>query len=51
MGDVKIVDDFLPTAGQLVLKDDGVKVIISLSKRSVPFFKAEAAKSKTSISV
>lgn len=51
MGDVKIVDDFLPTAGQLVLKDDGVKVIISLSKRSVPFSKAEAAKSKTSISV
>ena len=46
-----IVDDFLPTAGQLVLKDDGVKVIISLSKRSVHFFKAEAAKSKTSISV
>ena len=51
MGDVKIVDDFLPTAAQLVLKDDGVQVIISLSKRSVPFFKAEAAKSKTSISV
>jgi hypothetical protein len=48
LGDVEIVDDFLPPPDQLVLKDDGVKVTISLSKRSVAFFKAEAGRSKTS---
>ena len=48
MGDIEVVDDFLPPPEQLVLKDDGVKVTISLSKRSVDFFKAEADRSKTS---
>lgn len=37
---------FLPAPDQLVLKEDGVKVAISLSKRSVEFFKAHAAKSR-----
>ena len=48
MGDIEVVDDFLPPPDQLVLKDDGVKVTISLSKRSIDFFKAEAGRSKTS---
>jgi hypothetical protein len=48
LGDVEVVRDFLPPPDQLVLKDDGVKVTISLSKRSVDFFKVEATRSKTS---
>jgi hypothetical protein len=48
MGVIEVVDDFLPPPDQLVLKDDGVKVTISLSKRSIDFFKAEAGRSKTS---
>jgi predicted DNA binding CopG/RHH family protein len=48
MGDMEVVHDFLPPPDQLVLKDDGVKITISLSKRSIDFFKAEAGRSKTS---
>jgi predicted DNA binding CopG/RHH family protein len=40
------VEDFLPPPDQLVLKEDGVKITLSLSRRSVDFFKAHAAKSK-----
>ena len=46
LGQLEVVDDFLPPPDQLVLKEDGVKVTISLSKRSVDFFKAHAARSK-----
>lgn len=40
------VDDFLPPPDQLVLKDDGIKVTLSLSKRSIEFFKSHAQRSK-----
>jgi predicted DNA binding CopG/RHH family protein len=43
IGRVKIIDDFLPAPKDLILKDDSVKVTISLSKDSVEFFKSEAA--------
>ncbi len=43
IGEVKIVKDFLPHPRELLLKDDSVKVTISLSKESVEFFKSEAA--------
>jgi hypothetical protein len=46
LGRLEVVDDFLPPPDQLVLKEDGVKVTLSLSKRSVDFFKAHAARSK-----
>ena len=46
LGRIRIIKDFLPPPDQLILKDDGVKVTISLSKRSVDFFKAHAKKSK-----
>ena len=42
MGDVKIMEDFLPTPEELALKDETVKITISLTKRSVDFFKKEA---------
>lgn len=43
IGEVKIVKDFLPHPRELLLKDDSVKVTISLSKESIEFFKSEAA--------
>jgi hypothetical protein len=46
LGRLEIVKDFLPPPDRLVLKEDGVKVTLSLSKRSVAFFKAHAARSK-----
>ena len=46
LGRIEVVDDFLPPPDQLVLKEDGVKVTISLSRKSVEFFKAHAAKSQ-----
>jgi predicted DNA binding CopG/RHH family protein len=48
MGDLRVVKDFLPPPDQLVLKEDRVKVTISLSKGSVEFFKKEAKKQRTS---
>jgi len=46
LGRVEVVEDFLPPPDQLVLRDDGVKITIALSKRSVDFFKRQAARSK-----
>jgi hypothetical protein len=46
LGKLEIVSDFLPPPEKLVLRDDGVKVTISLSKHSVDFFKRHAARSK-----
>jgi hypothetical protein len=38
---------FLPKPEELVLREDGVKVTIALSRRSVEFFKGEARKHNT----
>ncbi len=38
------VRDFLPPPEQLVLREDTVKVTLTLSRRSVEFFKREAAR-------
>jgi len=48
MGELKIIKDFLPTPDQLVLKEENVKITISLKKSSVAFFKEQAKKHKTS---
>jgi len=45
IGRVRVVEDFLPPPEALVLREDNVKVTLSLSKRSVDFFK-RAAKSR-----
>jgi hypothetical protein len=45
LGRLEVVEDFLPPPDQLVLKDDGVKITLSLSKKSIDFFKAHAAQS------
>jgi len=47
MDNVEIVDDFLPPPEKLILKEDTVKVTISLSRKSVDFFKGYAKKHKT----
>jgi hypothetical protein len=47
LGRLKIVADFLPRPEDLVFRDEGVKVTIALSRRSVEFFKNEASKHNT----
>jgi hypothetical protein len=42
IGRVRIVEDFLPPLEKLVLREDNVKVTLSLSQRSVAFFKRAA---------
>jgi len=48
IGDLKVVRDFLPPPDQLVLKEENVKITISLKKSSVEFFKKEAQRHRTS---
>jgi predicted DNA binding CopG/RHH family protein len=48
MGKLRVIKDFLPPPDQLVLKEENVKVTISLKKSSVDFFKKEAKKHRTS---
>lgn len=42
IGRVRVVADFLPSPDDLVLKEETVKVTLSLTKESVEFFKNEA---------
>ena len=46
-GDIKIIEDFLPSPKDLIFKEENVKVTISLTKESIEFFKAEAKKHHT----
>lgn len=43
MGEIKVIPDFLPGPESIVLKEDTVKVTLSLTKESIEFFKKEAA--------
>ena len=47
LGEVKVVSDFLPPPEQLAFREEGIKVTLALSKKSVDFFKEEAAKHHT----
>jgi len=47
MGEVRVVKDFLPSPDQLVLREESVKVTISLSKSSVDYFKRVASENRT----
>ncbi len=47
MSKVKIIPDFLPSPEELALKEETVKITISLSKASIEFFKNEAKKYNT----
>ena len=48
MGEVKVVEDFLPSPDELAFREETVKVTIALSKTSLDFFKQEAAKRQVS---
>ena len=47
LGEIEVMPDFLPPPDELAYREDGVKVTLSLSTKSVDFFKSEAAKHHT----
>jgi len=47
MGEIKIIEDFLPPPEELVFKEDNTKITIALSRRSIKFFKQQAKKHNT----
>jgi predicted DNA binding CopG/RHH family protein len=47
IGKIKVVTDFLPNPKDLVLKEETIKVTLSLTKESVEFFKKEAEEHHT----
>lgn len=40
--ELKVIDDFLPPPEKLAIKEESIKVTITLSKSSVEFFKRHA---------
>lgn len=48
--EAKVIQDFLPPPEKLAFGEEGVKVTIALSKKSVEFFKSEATKTPYPIS-
>ncbi len=48
MGQLKVIKDFLPPPDKLVMREDNVKVTISLKKSSITFFKEHAKAQNTS---
>jgi hypothetical protein len=47
LGTPQIVPDFLPSSSGLAFREEGVKVTLALSKKTLVFFKSEAAKHQT----
>ena len=47
LGEVQVVPDFLPSPAELAFREEGVKVTLDLSKKSIQFFKSEATKHHT----
>lgn len=47
LGKAEVVPDFLPSPAELAFREEGVKVTLALSKKSLEFFKSEAAKHQT----
>jgi hypothetical protein len=39
LGKVQVVPDFLPSPAELAFREEGVKVTLALSKKSIEFFK------------
>jgi predicted DNA binding CopG/RHH family protein len=48
MGELGIIKDFLPKPEELALKEENVKITISLNKSSIDFFKKKAKEQRTS---
>jgi len=47
IGEPRVIRDFLPSPAELAFRDEDVKITITLSRKSVEFFKSEAAKTDT----
>ncbi len=47
LGKTHVVPDFLPSPTELAFREEGVKVTLALSKKSIVFFKSEATKHQT----
>ncbi len=47
IGNMDIIEDFLPSPEELVFKEENTKITISLTKGTVDFFKEEAKKHHT----
>jgi hypothetical protein len=47
LGKTPVVPDFLPSPAELAFREEGVKVTLALSRKSLEFFKSEAAKHQT----
>ena len=47
IGKTQVVTDFLPSPAELAFREEGVKVTLALSRKSVDFFKSEATKHRT----
>ncbi len=47
IGKVEIVPDFLPSPAELAFREEGTKVTLALSRKSVDFFKSQASKHHT----
>lgn len=47
LGKTQAVADFLPSPSELAFREEGVKVTLALSKKSLEFFKSQAAKHQT----
>lgn len=48
MGELRIIKDFLPKPEELALREENVKITISLNKSSIEFFKKKAKEQRTS---
>ena len=46
--EAQVIPNFLPPPDKLVIAEEGVKITISLSRRSVEFFKKAAERHQTS---
>jgi predicted DNA binding CopG/RHH family protein len=47
LGNIKIIKDFLPSPQELAFREESMKVTITLSRKSIDFFKSEASKHHT----
>ena len=47
LGRIQVIKNFLPSPEELAVREEGVKVTLALSKKSVDFFKTEATKHQT----
>ena len=47
IGEPRVIRDFLPSPKELAFREEDVKITITLSRKSVDVFKAEASKADT----